>query len=503
MKKITVLLVTILFISLIGCDFFSGTTKAVTTTSNHTTQDSLTTVSTTTTEITSPETASYESLFDDNNYKKFVIYFSQANFDKLVYDMENYHDEFGSYRDNTIQEVDVTYYDGLGTVMELHEVGFRTKGNVFTRVLPVIKIDDQVVGYQQVSFQLEFNATFEYLVNSTDYNALKSREVFDLEQLNFKNIRLNDTSAVTESVAYDLYREAGVYTSNTSYAIIYFDIDGTVIPYGLFLIQEPIDDVFVERYFGKNEDSSIGDLYKCTWQTGPATLKNNYNDYSLGVSNYLDGFRRSYALKTNKEEADFTSFTDFIGLVNQTSVTSYYDSVSTSLDTDAFARALAMGFLIGSADDYRSNANNYYMYFNEGEAYYIPFDMDNSMGTGWNPYTNYGIDLLVDQVQPSNYFGGVISDFVLAYYLLTDPVFLDIYLEYLQEYSSESGLFNYTTFYDEYVLVYDLYYDEIIQNSHLGLSNFNLSERIDMTAYDYFSLKLSNVRDQLSELGYE
>ncbi len=497
MKKIALLLILTLTIFLSACEF----------TSVETTETFVTTTvgQTTTTNGVRP---TFETIFDDSIYKKFEIYFSEANFLKLIDDMENYRDEFGSYRDNTIQEVDITYTDSTGMVYEVNEVGFRTKGNVFTRVLPVIKDEfGNIVGYQQVSFQLEFNATFDYIENSTEYNYLQSREVFDLDQLNFKHIRY-DTGVVTESVSYDFYREAGIYTSDTSYAIVYFNIEGNVIPYGLYMLQEPIDDMFVQRYFGENQDGSIGDLYKCTWQSQaesqsqPATLKDDYDSFSVGVSNYLDGFRMSYALKTNKTNPDFSSFENFITLANQTDVANYYTHISQSLDVDAFAKALAMGFLIGSPDDYRSNANNYYMYFNNGNAYYIPFDMDNALGFGWNPYYDFGLTLAYDGVQPSSYNASP-ENLILPYRLLNDPVFLAAYQNYLVQYISDDGIFNYDTYLAEHNLIQDLYLSEILSEGHLGINDFVLENRGQqdfvhgMAASDYFEQKIANIKNQL------
>lgn len=491
MKKVVVFFTLLFTVFLVSCDL---------TANNSTTTTTITTVQDVTT--TSSIEPTYEALFDDSNYKKFEIYFSEANFLKLIYDMENYNDQFGSYRDNTIQEVDITYTDGFGMVYEVHEVGFRTKGNIFTRVLPVIKDEyGNITGYQQVSFQLEFNATFDYLENSTEYNYLQKREVFDLDQLNFKHIRY-DTGVVTESVSYDFYRDAGVKTSNTSYAIIYFNIEGTVIPYGLYMLQEPIDDMFVERYFGENVDGSIGDLYKCTWQTEPATLKNNYQSYSLGVSNYMEGYRKSYALKTNKINPDFSAFEDFSDLASNTSTTSYYTNISQSLDVDAFAKAMAMGFLIGSPDDYRSNANNYYMYFNNSQAYYIPFDMDNALGYGWNPYSDFGISLNINDVQPTSYSNSP-SNIVMIYELLNDPNFITLYNGYLNQYIQTDGIFDYNDYLAEHNLVMNLYYDEIINNLHLGINNFDLDQRgvqeftDGMSASDYFSQKINAVNNQI------
>ncbi|MBI9009725.1 MAG: CotH kinase family protein [Tenericutes bacterium] len=502
MRKIAIALVLMITTFLIGCDFLSGTDPVVTmpgvtTTTGVASFDTNTFIE----GVPNTDNVSFDTLFDDSIYKKFTIYFSEANFMKLIYDMENYYDEWGNYRDNTIQEVDVLYEDGLGNVYEINEVGFRTKGNIFSRVLPAIVEGGEIQYFQQTSFQLEFNETFDYVDNSTEYDYLKSRDAFDMEQLNFKHIRSTDYAVVTESVSYDMFREAGVVTSNTSYTLIYFDIEGLVVPYGLFLIQEPMDDEFVKRYWDKNDDSSIGDLYKCAWQTmGPATLKNNYANDALGVSDYNEGYRKTYALKTNKDLANFDSFEDFSNLASNTSVFNYYNSIGTSLMIDNFAKASALHFLIGSPDDYRSNANNYYMYFNEGKSYYIPFDFDNALGNGWNPYGNFGVDLDIDTVQPSN--GLTASNMVLIYNLLQEDSFLTAYYNYLDLYTQTNGIFNYDDIFSEYNLIYNLYYNEIIAEEHLGINYFDISSRWEsMSVEDYMNAKIQSVRAQLTELG--
>jgi len=169
---------------------------------------------------------------------------------------------------------------------------------------------------------------------------------------------------------------------------------------------------------------------------------------------------------------------------------------------DAFARAMAMGFLIGSPDDFRSNANNYYLYFNNNHVYYIPFDMDNSMGYGWNPYEDFGISLDINTVQPSNYsWYGDVTDFVLVYNLFRDDDFVTLYNSYLQQFAATEGEFSYQEYYDEYMLVRTLYRNELDEFEHLGIRNFDLTDRW-MQASSYMSQKKAEVNDQLSELGY-
>lgn len=480
----------ILAFLLSGCEFLNTTTT--TTITSTTSTDTITTTTTT----ADQDELLYQTLFDNSVYKKFTIHFSQANFLKLIDDMENYYDEFGSYRDNTIQEVDIDYTDSDGNQVTMYEVGFRTKGNIFSRVLPVIKDSNgDIIGYQQVSFQLEFNETFLYPDNSTQYKELKDRRGFDLEQLNFKMVRADDFGAVTESIAYDLYREAGVLTSATSFAVIYFDIEGTIVPYGLFMLQEPIDDVFVKRYFGRNQDGSVGDLYKCVWQTEPARLTLGYNPYSLGVSDYNDGYRKTYQLKTNKDISNFSSFTSFVEKLNNTSVINYTNVLEANLDVDSLLRAFAMGFLIGSPDDYRSDANNYYLYFYEGMAVYIPFDMDQSLGFGWDPFGNHGLDLDVLYYQPAQSYIGTMQDLPMAYNVLEIPMYRDAYLQYLVDYTDPtSGIFDIQTYESLFSMVKSLYEAEL-QSGHLGLTHFSMNDR-SMTPQSYFSQKSQTVREQ-------
>lgn len=496
----------ILMISILAaCTITTTSTTTLTNTSVTTTTTSGSNGDTTTTTTGAVE-ASYDALFDNTNFKRFTIRFSMANFNKLIDDMENYHDIFGTYRDNTIQEVDILYEDGNGTSVELYEVGFRTKGNIFSRVLPVVKDNaGNVVGYQQVSFQLEFNETFLYPEASTQYKELNNRKMFDLEQLNFKFIRTFDSTAVTELVALDLYREVGLIAPNTSLAIIYFDLEGTVIPYGLFSVIEPIDDEFAKRYFEKDAFGNLGDLYKCVWQNfGPADLRADLRDDEIGVSDYMAGYRMTYQLKTNKNSSDHSVFRTFIQKLNTKTVANYASVLSQIIDMDSWLKALAIGFLVGNPDDYRSDANNYYLYFyplSDGlyQAVYIPFDNDQSLGVGWDPFGNYGIDLDVWNYQPAQEWIGSSSNLPMAYNVLQIASYRTQYEDYLLEFSDPvSGAFSYQRFYDEYIVARDLYEYELNLMNHLGLQNFSLSNR-SMPAEDYFAQKIQSVRSQIAD----
>ena len=528
MRRVLLLAAVSAALFLSACSLTLPTTAGITTTtSTGATTDQTTATQTTTTLPGGDEVDPlYQALFDNATYHKFTLYFSQENFDKLIYDMVNYEDEFGSYRDNTIQEVDIVYEDGDGTVIEEYEVGFRTRGNIFSRDLPVwhdqngnVLYDGNgdYLGFNQVSFQLEFNDTFDYPENSTEYKALKERRLFDLEQLNFKFIRSYDTSIVTEIAAYELYRAAGLVAPDTSLTVVYWNIDGRVVPYGLFTIVEPIDDVFVKRYFGKNQDNTIGDLWKCVWQNGgPATLQElNAWDYDglgqdrLGVSDYNLGYRMDYQLKTNKETSDWSSMLTFMRRLNDTNVVNYKNALGAILDVDSWLKTLAVAFLVGNPDDYRNDANNYYLYFYEGKAVYIPYDNDQCLGIGWNPFGDQSADLsyLVNmdiyyQRTAQSWFS--YDDLPLVVNVLQYQDYQSIYENYLYQYTDpEDGIFDYLAFHTEFYTARSLYRDELNEESHLGVRNFSLEDRWKpeswmsrdmMTAEDYYTEKAAFVR---------
>ncbi len=526
-KRLFVLLLAVSALFLSACSLSTGllTTTAITLDTTATTNPASTTATTgaaTSTTTNVPTTATtvteaeidpfYAALFDNYNYHKFVISFSRANFDKLIYDMQNYRDQWGTYRDNTIQEVDIYYEDGDGNIITEYEVGFRTRGNIFSRVLPVVYDDEgHFLGYQQVSFQLEFNDTFDYPYNSTEYKALKDRRMFDLEQLNFKYIRSNDTAAVTEIAANELYRAAGLIAPETSLCVIYFDIDGEVIPYGLFTVVEPIDDVFVKRYFGRNQDGTIGDLYKCVWQSGgPATLQTlqpsqydrTYPD-RLGVSDYTEGYRMDYQLKTNKANSDFSAMLNFMDVLNDPGAINFQSELEKVLDVDSWLKALAVAFLVGNPDDYRSDANNYYLYFSEGnepnqKAVYITYDNDQCLGYGWNPYGDYGLGNDIYSMGTSQPWNMSEEDLPLVHNLLAIPAYQEIYESYLLAFiDSDGGIFDYGSFEMEFILAQYLYADEITANGVLGLTTLDLEQRF-MTAEDYYAAKIQMTRASIN-----
>jgi hypothetical protein len=61
-------------------------------------------------------------------------------------------------------------------------------------------------------------------------------------------------------------------------------------------------------------------------------------------------------------------------------------SLNRIVDMDAFLMYVAVSYLTGNPDDMRNNMNNTYIYFDSvtNKAYFIPYDLDWSLGLTWD-----------------------------------------------------------------------------------------------------------------------
>ncbi len=456
-------------------------------------------------EINNPETISrlmvnrkqkqdYDDLFDNTNFKSFTIEFTEESFQDLLSSMQTYFETYGTYQDNTMHKVNVIYNDGLGNSFTIEEVGFRTKSNT-SRNLPLTFDWMNRATYHQTSFQIQFDATFDYIDTSNEYTVLNSREAFNLDQLNFEYCKSFDAdydeAMISEAYAYQLYADADVIASKATYGIVYLKIDEMLINYGFYTIIEPIDQEFLKKNFDSDLLGDFSDLYKATDTAGPADLSLNY-DGLIGINENEINERFSYALKNNSIDGLRTQHTiliDFIQDINTLDI--FLANAEKLIDTDLFARALAIGFLIGNTDDYRYNYNNYYLYFDvyTNQATFIPFDLDNALGFGKHQDITYQFGLNYPLFSSSDDPAILVSQF------LEVPEYRNLYLHYLEEFAT--NLFKYDDFLVEYTSARNLYQDILVNENHLGNQVFGLRN----VAY-YMVNKTNNVLTYLENETY-
>lgn len=236
----------------------------------------------------------------------------------------------------------------------------------------------------------------------------KNDRLWGMKKLNLKSM-WNDVSQMRESIAWSIFREAGVPAPHHTYAK--FCINGKY--FGLYSLIEQVDKAMLKDHFGKNND---GNLYKGYWvdekvDIGPATLgyRKQGSDDS-GRAYFKSGVpidQRSYRLSTNDDPGDpgeLKTYDDLATLIRVHSglgiqgsgdakfnTPEYKKSLEAVFNVKGFLRWAAVNSLLGSWDNYYATPANYYIY-NSGpqgdskgfmkKPYFtwIPWDYDNSFG---------------------------------------------------------------------------------------------------------------------------
>lgn len=228
----------------------------------------------------------------------------------------------------------------------LYDVGFRLRGNTSRYA-------------EKKSFKVSFNS-FE-----------PGRDYYGLEKLNL-NGEHNDPSVIRSKVCWDLCRQFNIPAPRSNHIRLYINNNY----YGLYINVEHIDEEFVEARFG-NKD---GNLYKCLW---PADLK--YLGSNPELYKFTVGDRRTYDLKTNTEDDDYTDLAEFITILNVTAYDDFRCEIEKVFNIHDYLKIVALDIFMGNWDGYIYNKNNFYLYHNtETDKFeYIQYDLDNTLGIDW------------------------------------------------------------------------------------------------------------------------
>lgn len=313
----------------------------------------------------------YDRFFDEINHKKLVIIISDYNAKLLNSTMQAYYDRFGNYKSDTYVTSDIIYQDSFGT-LEMQDVAFRTRGNLSrSRFLD----DEGNLNFNH--FKLKFNQQFS--------NMSRNGYLFGLEELDLKYNRNQDESYMNEFGALKLYESLDVHAQRATLIYVEVHLGDTIFQVGVMTAFEPIDEWFIKRRF-ESKDNQVGDLYKSLWQQfGPANLA-NLLEGSIGIKDVDNNYRPAYDLKTNKTSSTHEHVLLLVDVLASEDINYKRAFIETYFDIDQLARYFAVSLLLGNPDDFRSMANNYYLYFDIVKEKYqiIPYDLDHSLGQGWD-----------------------------------------------------------------------------------------------------------------------
>ena len=226
-----------------------------------------------------------------------------------------------------------------------------------------------------VHFKLDFQETFDdeliYLSNEikswnndTERENRKNRTFFGLRGLELKYNAEGDLTYTRDIYASYMYKEFGIYAQSTTLGILDMNIgnisskSGTL---GVYKIYEPVDRVFVKRYF--ETDNNDGDLYKASWGSakGMPSLNSN-SSRSYGIDKSMPGVQKSisYDLKTNKSKSNHESIKSLLDWINSSS-NDLNSSLKNYIDEEYFITWLAIMYISGDWDNFMYDSNNYYM----------------------------------------------------------------------------------------------------------------------------------------------
>ncbi len=277
-------------------------------------------------------------------------------------------------------------FDKNGQIDTFTNIGLRLRGNT-SRTRPQ---SDEGSLYGESEFDnTHFRVSFNTYVESGRFYRLRNLV------LKWHN---QDPLYAREILSYDLFNRFGVNASRASYARVNvrFKEDTNVIRFGVYAMIEPVDRSFLLTRYGDN----MGNLWKCLYTDWdrkanlvyPITPDDNIGmEYYITSNGMIYNYHPSYDFKTHNEERGVlfdnakSELESFIYNINNKTGADFENWITANMDVDGFLRAYAINVLVGMWDDYWNNANNYYLYQDiDGKWHFIPFDYDNTFGTGFN-----------------------------------------------------------------------------------------------------------------------
>jgi spore coat protein CotH len=199
------------------------------------------------------------------------------------------------------------------------------------------------------------------------------RNVADQAYLGVKKLNLNsgvmDPTKVRETLAYAVYRAAGIPAPRTAFAEVTLTVPGKYDKeyLGLYTIVEQVDERFLKTHF----HDGTGLLLK---PEGIRGLPHLGDDPA--------GYEKVYNAKSKPGRGDWKRLVELTRLVNKADEAVFRKDIGAYLEVDAFVRYLAATTLLSSMDGFIGMGHNYYLYLSpvSGRFSFLPWDLDLAFG---------------------------------------------------------------------------------------------------------------------------
>ena len=402
-------------LALSGCNFLSVSTisnsENTSNTTSQTTSEQPNSSNTTTSQSTSSETPGEETVI--KNSQEYLNFWNPSTKLALDIQMSAQAAEFiNQYQSNHDDSTYHDYYVPCKVVLTINgksttydEVGIRQKGNLSrTNMLDNGNFSLNSLAHYKLSFKETFDgdeysdidalAPFKKIwTDSAAKKERKNRTLFDMEKIDIKWNRNDDETKSKQAYTLKMFRDNGVMAGHDTLAETSLSVTGKGPVKTTYEILECIDSVFVKRHFG--ESDADGDLYKCAYTgMGPANFTKYTIGKEVGVEDNTKNYHPIYDLKTNKKKnTTHQSLLDFIAVVNDktSSASAFKEKLEKAFDIKSFMMYESIAYLAGNFDDFRNNANNYYLYITNTtkKTYFIPYDFDRCFGAGCEGRKDY------------------------------------------------------------------------------------------------------------------
>ena len=197
---------------------------------------------------------------------------------------------------------------------------------------------------------------------------VKRQKLAGMTQLNLHN-SVRDPSGMNESIAYGLFRKAGVPAPRTSYAKVYVTAPGLHERkyFGLYNLVEDVGSLFTEKHF----HVSKGALLKPVTPNLFADLGSEWGDYN-----------QTYDPKSKLSKRQKKRIIEICKFVSNSSRQEFANEIEKYFDLENLAKYLAMTVWLSDLDGILGPGQNYYLYLHpETQKFsFIAWDQDQTFG---------------------------------------------------------------------------------------------------------------------------
>jgi hypothetical protein len=207
------------------------------------------------------------------------------------------------------------------------------------------------------------------------------------------NNNVMDAAMMRETVAYPLFRAAGLPASRTGYAKVYLTVPGQHDReyLGLYTLVEYVDEEFLAKHFGPGNGESL--LLK------PEGMQGGVQYLGENWERYKERYDAKFGDKGEAGKKARQHLIGFANLVNNGSDEEFQRKIGDYLDVEAFLRFLAVNVLISNLDSILAMGHNYYIYLNPktNKFVFFPWDLDLSFsGFPMGGSAEQQLDLSID-----------------------------------------------------------------------------------------------------------